>query len=48
MKGGGVFEAAFERKPIENNREGNEPHEDGAMLELKELFHRKIGEIHRP
>jgi hypothetical protein len=39
------FDSLFDRQEIENNREGNEFRSgSGAMLELKELFHRKSDE----
>ena len=49
MKGSGVFESAFDRKPIENNRDGNDDRSSGGtgtaeMLELKELLHCRPGE----
>ena len=45
LRGAGVFESAFNRVPIENNRAGNEARGDdgGEMLELKELLHCRPG-----
>ena len=42
LEGKGVFEMAFVRHSLENNREGNELRKNGSMLELRELLHSRL------
>ena len=51
MDGKGVFKEAFERYPIENNREGNGARGgtgNAEMLELREILHCRQGKIYAP
>jgi hypothetical protein len=40
----GDFQHLYMVLPLENNCEGNKLHRQGQMLELKEIYHRRLGE----